>query len=107
MTRIEIKSTEWMIEAMREAWAEQGAGDEALTSAEISAAADAQYAWLINHTETQLPGWRFTGGTFVGPIVADAPMRILNLISESADYVLGVMDEIKAEAREAELVAQG
>jgi len=93
MDVITITSPDWNIQAMADGWAD----DDTLTAAQARDCADAEYAWLINNTSARLRGWAFTGTGFSGPINKDAVTEILNLISDAVDYVLTMLDEIKAE----------
>jgi len=93
MTIISINSPDWTIEAMRADWAD----DTSLTAAEVNACADAEYAYLINHTHESLRGWSYDGTGFTGSARNDALQLIGQLRSEAIDYVLSNLDEIRAE----------
>lgn len=92
-TMIEINSTEWTIEYFKGEWAE----DETLTPAQVSECADAQYAYLVNEAGAAIRGWTYTGAGFAGPLRdTDVLTAIMALLGASVDYVVSVLDEIKA-----------
>lgn len=93
MTIITISSLEYTIDSMRADWAD----DATLSPAEINAHADAEYAYLINHTHEVLRGWSYDGTGFTGSARNDALQLIGQLRSAAADHVVGMSDEIRAE----------
>lgn len=90
---ITISSPEWTNEAFRTEWAEDGT----LSHEEIAACADAQYAYLINHTGEAMRGWSYTGKGFTGPVRNDAIEIINNMIVNAVDYVVEGLAEICAD----------
>lgn len=95
---ITITSTDYTIENMRADWAD-GAD---YTAAQVMALADAEYAYLINHTHDVLRGWSYTGDGFVGPARIDAIALIGQLMVDAADHVIASMDEIFSEITNSE-----
>jgi hypothetical protein len=93
MQLITITSQDYTIEAMRIEYAE----DPSLSNAEITALADAEYAYLINHTGEALRGWSYTGAGFTGPSRSDAIMGIMELMVAAVDHALGALVLIRLE----------
>lgn len=94
-----ITDPEWTIKAMQETWAEDETPEVAID------AANSQYAWLILNTrarlaERDLRGWSFTDGGFTGPASSwsNIPEMLTALISDSVDYVIEHLDEIRKDA---------
>lgn len=91
---ITITNVDWTMAGLRTDWADDAQLDAKL----IDAFADAQYAYLINNTGATLRGWAYTGdGSFTGPARADAISLIYGLMTASADYVLALADDIRAD----------
>lgn len=82
-TTMTIQDDEWTIVGMWELWAEDG-------DPRASEYADTQYAWIINHVHEYLPySWSYNNdGSFSGPPLTDAYPAILNIITESIDFVV-------------------
>jgi hypothetical protein len=97
MYLITIKSAEWSMDEMRKVWAGE---DETLTPAQVDACADTEYAHLVTSAGEIGSGWTYSDGAFTGPATADAINKIMELLVAASDYVLSVLDEIKAETPE-------
>lgn len=94
---ITIISEAFTIADMRADWAD----DESLTGAQVSACADAEYAYLVNEVGDKMRGWSFEGrGAFTGPARLDAISLIGELKIAAVDWVIEHLEEIKAEADE-------
>lgn len=86
---ITVSGDIFTIDSMRADWA-----DDAYTAAQVTALADAQYAYLINHTYDVLRGWSYTGDGFTGPARSDAVALIMQLMTDSGDYVAANLFDI-------------
>lgn len=93
MYQITIVSAEWTHAELRKGWAD----DATLTPAQLDACADAEYAHLVNSAGEIGAGWTYANGVFSGPAKGDAISKIMELLTSASDYVLSVLDEIKAE----------
>jgi len=87
-TTMTIQDDEWTTAGMEELWADDG-------DSRAGQFADTQYAWIINHAHEYLPsGWHFyDNGSFGGPPSVDAYQIVLNIITESVDYVVGCIED--------------
>ena len=90
---IRITGEQFTIESFRAGWAD----DEKLTAAQVSACADAEYAWLVNYTGEHLRGWSYDGDGFTGPWRDnDILDKIAQLSTLATDYVLANFADIVA-----------
>lgn len=91
-TTMTLTDDDWTAEAIAACYADSG--DTAPYAADC---ADTELAWLINHVADYLPGWHCVDGGFSGPPYDNALGLIMDMVTEAADYVLSVLEEIAAE----------
>lgn len=90
--QISISSPDFTIDEMTKVWQ-----DGALTPEQARAAANLEYAYLVNHTGATMRGWMFTQGQFTGRNRFDALRKIGELQLEAVDHVCALLPQIVAE----------